>query len=110
LRTVLDRQLGHLRDQRRQLLERAGEQYGEQVPVSVLLEAALRPDLELLARLRKHKVEVARVLGRAHTRPGAAVAAYVEQQFQTLARQLTPMLQRSLPEVDQAELRLRLRL
>ena len=49
--------------------------HGEPVPVPALVEAALRPDLELLAKLRKHRVEVARFLGRAYASSGEPVVA-----------------------------------
>ncbi len=108
LRAVLDRQLGPLNGQRVQLIDLARQRHGEPVPVVALLEAVLRPDLELLAKLRRNKVHVARFLGRAHTLPGAAVAEYVRSQNDDLARRLVPLLRQSLPDIDVADLRRRM--
>jgi AcrR family transcriptional regulator len=110
LRAVLDQHLGPLAERRSRLLDLAKANHGEPVPVAALIEAAVRPDLELLAALRGGKVQVARFLGRANTLPGAAVGGFVERQFGTLARQVLPMLRQSLPALDEDHLRQRLRL
>jgi AcrR family transcriptional regulator len=110
LRAVLDQYLGPLAERRSRLLDLTKVHHGEPVPVEALIEAAVRPDLELLAALRDGRVQVARFLGRAYTLPGAAVAELVERQFGALARQALPMLRQSLPAVNEANLRQRLRL
>jgi AcrR family transcriptional regulator len=110
LRAVLARHLGPLNGQRQALLDAAREQHGEPVPVDAVLRAAFRPDLALLAKLRKHRVEVARFLGRAQTLSGPAVVRYVADEFDTFARLFVPALRRCLPDVGEAELRLRLNL
>jgi AcrR family transcriptional regulator len=110
LRAVLDRRLGPLHGRRVQLLEAAIARYGEPVPLQAAVEAAVRPDLELLAKLRKHRVQLARFLGRAHTLPGPPVAQFMERQFELMADLLEPTLRKILPELDGGELRQRLRL
>src|SRR5215510_8328951 len=55
LRAVLDRHLGPLNSRRASLLESAVDSHGDLVPLPVLLDAAVRPDLELLAKLRKNR-------------------------------------------------------
>jgi AcrR family transcriptional regulator len=110
LRAVLERHLGVRHDRRLRLLDRATEQYGEQVPVVVALTAVVRPDLELIGKLRKHRVLVARFLGRAFTIPSPIVADYLDREFLVLADRVLPMLVAALPDVSVADVRLRLRL
>jgi AcrR family transcriptional regulator len=107
---VLERVLGPLTDRRRQLLEQASARHGDPPPVPALLDVAVRPELELLAKLRKRKVEVARFAGRAYRRPGAAVAGPHERQDRHVAAALLPALQHALPGVGPAELSVRLQL
>ncbi len=110
LKTVLDRQIGPLNEQRLRLLDQAVERYGDPVPVEALLAAFLRPDLELIDRLRASEVQVARFLGRAYTQPSPAVARFMDSQFEPIAARLFPLLERALPHVEPAELRIRLNL
>ena len=91
LRAVLDRHLGSRQERRIRLLDKAVEQYGDPVPVPVVLTAVLRPDLELLGKLRKHRVQVARFLGRSFAHRSPVVAG-------------------SMPELSAADLRQRLHL
>jgi AcrR family transcriptional regulator len=107
LRAVLDRHLGGRQERRFKLLDRAVEQHGV-APVPVLLTAVVRPDLELIAKLRKHRVQVARFLGRAFALRSPAVAEHLDRQSQALADRVVPMLSAALPEVSVLELRLRL--
>jgi AcrR family transcriptional regulator len=108
LRAVLDRHLGGRQGRRLKLLDRTVEQYGDDVPVPVLLTAILRPDLELLAKLRKRRVQVARFLGRAFALRSPAVSDYLDRQFVELADRVLPLLSTALPAVPIAELRSRL--
>ncbi len=109
-RAVLERQLGPLNVRRLQLLDRAVERHGDPAPVPALLEAVARPDLELLAKLRRNRVLVARFLGRAHTSSGKPVVEFLDGQFERWAVRLIPLLRNSLPDVDAADVKLRLRL
>jgi AcrR family transcriptional regulator len=110
LRAVLDRHLGGRQRRRLKLLDRTAEQYGDDVPVPVLVTAIVRPDLELLAKLRKRRVQVARFLGRAYALRSPAVSDYLDRQFLELSDRVLPLLSTALPEVPTAELRTRLRL
>lgn len=108
VRAVLARQLGPLNQRRLQALDALVGAGRPPAPVEALVTAAFRPDLELLAKLRKHRVEVARFLGRAHTLPSVVVARFMAEQFDLLADRLVPLLSASLPELPAAELRQRL--
>jgi AcrR family transcriptional regulator len=111
LRAVLDRKIAPLNAERLRLLDEAQAAHGSPVPVPVLLGAFLRPDLELIAALRDTgQVPFARFMGRAYSQPGAAVARFMDQQFHTVGGRLFPLLERALPDLDPAELRIRLRL
>ncbi len=110
LRAVVDKHLGIRHERRLRLLDRAAEQYGDRVPVPVLLTAVVRPDLELLGKLRKHRVQVARFLGRAFTHRSAVVADYLDRQFLVLSDRVLPMLAPMVPAVEPTDLRHRLRL
>jgi hypothetical protein len=75
--------------------------------VTVVLTAALRPDLELLARLRKHRVEVARLVGRSLARHDPAIGpAHAHQD--SFVRDCMPYLGASLPAVDPRDVAARL--
>jgi len=110
LRAVLDRHLAGRQTRRMRLLGKAREQYGATVPVPIVLNAVLRPDLELLGKLRKHRVQVARFLGRAFAHRSPAVTDYLDRHFTELADGVLPMLAGAVPGVSPSDLRLRLRL
>lgn len=111
LRAVLDRIVGPLNERRFVLLDEAEERHGDGVvPPDELLAAFLRPDLELLARLRREQVQLARFLGRAYIQPGPELAGFIEGQFQPLGQRLIPLLQRALPQLTPVELTVRMRL
>ncbi|TMQ90072.1 helix-turn-helix transcriptional regulator [Actinomadura soli] len=108
LREVLDRYVGPLNRRRLALLDEAERAHGSVVPVTLLLEAFLRPDLELLARLRADQLQVARFLGRAYTQPSAVLEGLVRRQFEPVAARLVPLLRRALPDLGEDEIHLRL--
>jgi AcrR family transcriptional regulator len=109
LRAVLDRRIGPLNERRLRLLDEVAA-HGEPA-VDALLAAFLRPDLELIAALRDTgQVRFCRFMGRAYVQPGDAVAGFLDQQFQAVGTRLFPLLERALPDVDPAELRIRMRL
>jgi AcrR family transcriptional regulator len=110
LRAVLERHFDARHERQLRLLDRAMEQHGYQVPLVVLLTAVVRPDLELLSKLRKRRVHVARFLGRAFTHRSAVVADYLDRQFLALTERVLPLLARAVPDVSAADLRRRLRL
>jgi AcrR family transcriptional regulator len=111
LRAVLDRKLGPLNARRLDLLDEAVAAHGGTVPVHALLRAFLRPDLELVARLRAGgQVAFCRFMGRAYSQPGPAVAGFMRQQFEPVAGRLYPLLREAVPGVAMAELAVRMRL
>jgi AcrR family transcriptional regulator len=111
LRAVLDRKIAPLNEQRLRLLDQAVVTHGERVPVQALLVAFLRPDLELIAALRESgQVQFARFMGRAYTQPSAAVAGFMDRQFQPVGGRLFTLLELAVPDVDPAELRIRMRM
>ncbi len=111
LRALVDQHLGPLAQQRARLVSRAIADRGEPAPVTALVEAMVRPDLELLAALRAAgRIQVARFLGRAQTLPTPALARAAEARLDHLANLMLPLLRQSLPDVSQDELRWRLRL
>jgi len=109
LRAVLERHLAPLAAQRFARLDAAVAEHGRPLPVTELVTAMLAPDLELLERLRADRAGVARLLGRADTLPGSAVAGLLAREFDALALRLLPLLRESVPGVDPTELRARLR-
>jgi AcrR family transcriptional regulator len=92
LRAVLDRHLAGRQQRRLRLLDKATDQYGDQVPVEAVVTAVVRPDLDLLAKLRKNRVNVARFLGRAAALRSPVVADYLDRQFAQLAERAVPLL------------------
>src|SRR6266545_3528590 len=106
LREVLDRQVGPLNERRLRMLDEVEARGAVSVPA--LLEAFLRPDLELLARLRRERVQVARFLGRAYTQPSPVLAGFMKEQFQPVATRLVPLLELAVPQVGRDELVTRL--
>ena len=109
LRAVLDRHLAGRQQRRLRLLDKAVDQYGGQVPVEAVVTAVVRPDLDLLAKLRKNRVNVARFLGRAAALRSPVVADYLDRQFADLAERAVPLLTRTTG-ADPAIARQRLRL
>lgn len=111
LRAVLDRKIAPLNAQRLRLLDRAVATHGDSVPVAALLAAFLRPDLELIAALRDSgQARFARFIGRAYTQPSPAVAGFADHQFAAVGDRLFALLGRAVPEVEPAELRIRMRI
>jgi len=110
LRAVLDRYLADRQERRLRRLDQVAEESGDTVDVTAVLTAVLGPDLELLAKLRKRRVHVARFLGRAHAARSPVVAAYLDRQFQAVADRAVPLLAAAVPGVSPGELRERLRL
>jgi AcrR family transcriptional regulator len=60
-------------------------------PVAAVVEAFVRPDLELLMELGPDRARVAQLLGRP-AEPGTAVAALLERQFEELAARAVALL------------------
>jgi AcrR family transcriptional regulator len=65
-------------------------------PAAAVVEALVRPDLELLAELGPDRVRVAQLLGRP-AEPGTAVVALLERQFDELAARAVALLDVAAP-------------
>ena len=87
LAAVVERLLEPVQRQRLELLD----SLNAPAPVAAVVEALVRPDLELLAELRPDRVRVARLLGQP-PEPGSAVAALLERQFGALAAKAVALL------------------
>jgi AcrR family transcriptional regulator len=96
LQAVFARQLRPVAERRMRLLTEAA--HDDPPSVARVVEALVRPDLELLAKLRKHKVEIARFLGRGRLAPGGA-----DEEAEATARAVA-LLARAVSDVDRAEL------
>ncbi|MGW5152567.1 TetR/AcrR family transcriptional regulator [Rhodococcus koreensis] len=108
LRLVLEGYLEPINARRLAMFDAAVAEYGDHVPVGVLLTAFLRPDLDALADLRAHNPQIARFIGRAYTQPSASVAGFMHEQFAPVAERLIPLLRQTLPQVPEHEVRIRL--
>jgi AcrR family transcriptional regulator len=101
LRAVFRRQLRPVAERRMRLLAEAGRD--DPPSVSSVAQALIRPDLELLGKLRKHKVEIARFLGRSLLDGG------IEEDAEAGTRAVA-LLARAVPAVDPGELAVRVSL
>ncbi|MEM9565295.1 MAG: TetR/AcrR family transcriptional regulator [Actinomycetota bacterium] len=107
---VLDRVLVPLNARRLDLLDRAVERAGgHPVPLVDLVEALLRPDLELAAALEERGTGRARLAGAVYLDPAAFVTEQVERHFGPVAGRFKPELARTLPELDPAVVAWRIR-
>jgi AcrR family transcriptional regulator len=100
LRAVFDRHVRPLSDLRSRLLDEAARE--DPVTVTGILTACVRPDLELLGKLRKKRVEIARFLGRTAIGPGGPAWAGDAEPF------ALELLRRAVPGVSSDELAARL--
>jgi hypothetical protein len=107
---VLDRAVEPINRRRLELLDQAQAEHSGAIPVEVLLTSFLRPDLDVLAELRRDRVQVARFLGRAYTQPSPSVASFADQQFEPVFDRFFALLRRALPRSDPEELVQRMRL
>lgn len=102
VQAVIGRRMGPVNQQRLSLLDAyEAEAGGDAVPLEKLLDAFLRPVIEIAGG---HAKEFVPLVGRLYTEPGGFSERLYQQQFEPLARRFIPALQRSLPEVPVAEL------
>jgi AcrR family transcriptional regulator len=102
LAAVVDAMLEPVHRRRLELLDEARQRSGDRAPVAAVAAALVRPDLELLARLRPDRIRVARLLGQPAA-PGSAVSALVDRQFTALAGTVLPLLDPAVPPDEQRE-------
>jgi AcrR family transcriptional regulator len=106
LAAVLASLLEPVHRRRLELLDEARRRHGDQVPVAAVADALVRPDLELLARLRPDRLRVARLLGQPSAASGSAVAALLERHAEAVAARAVPLLDAAVG-VDEHRQRLR---
>ena len=107
LREVLDRHIRPINERRAELLDAACEAAGSP-PLEALIDAFVRPDLEILARLRQSEPQLARFIGRAYSEPSELVVGAAARQFTQTADRFVPLIAARLPELSESELRARL--
>ena len=107
LAEVVARRVAPVQERRLELLAAVRAAHGDPVPVPSIVDALVRPDLELVAEVG---VPLVRVLARVPAPPGSAVAVLLDGYQEEVAAALLPMLSAAVPGVDVDELRLRLRL
>lgn len=103
LRGVLDRIAGPINQRRRELLDALDDP-----AVSDLVEAFIRPDLEVLHQLHRRNRAAARFAGRVYADRSEPMATITQEQFSAIAAQFVNRLASRLEEVSTDELRWRL--
>ena len=108
---VLDRMLAPLNQRRLELLADAETQApdGGVIPLHVLLDALIRPDIELAHSLEARSQGRARLVGAIYIRPVAFVTSRVEDHFRPVAQRFLPHLCAILPDVSRDTLSWRVR-
>lgn len=104
---VLERLLVPLNDRRLELLE--GLEVDKAAGAPVLVEALIRPDIELAHSLEQRGSGRARLIGSIYLHPSAFVTVEVERRFAPVAERFLPHLIGAAPAVDPSELAWRIR-
>lgn len=98
LRGVLDRIAGPINQRRRDLLDRL-----DNPTVSDLIEAFVRPDLEVLEELHQRNRAAARFAGRTYADRSEPMATITQEQFASTAAQFVERLALRLPHLTDDE-------
>lgn len=106
---VLDRLLEPLQARRTALLEAAVADCHGQVPLRRLLDALVRPDLELALDVDDRNPGAAGIVGAIYTQPADFVRARVEASFAPVAERFLPHLAAGLPQLAHEEIAWRVR-
>jgi AcrR family transcriptional regulator len=107
---ALDRIIEPLNRRRSELLEaELSASSGAPLPVEIVLEAFLRPDVEIIAELRSRDPAVARFLGRLYGSRTPEIEAIAREQFLPVASRFRAELVRALPHLEEDEISWRLR-
>jgi AcrR family transcriptional regulator len=102
VQAVIGRRLGPVNARRLALLDVYESQTGgAPVPLERILDAFLRPIIELVG---SHAHEFVPLIGRIYTEPGEFAARLYKQQFEPLRHRFIPLLHRTLPELPIDEL------
>lgn len=96
---VLDRVLVPLNARRLQLLTEAENQCEGPIPLVLLLEALIRPDIESGVMLRGRGAGRPRLIGAMYISPALFVAERVEDQFRPVANRFMPHFAAALPHL-----------
>jgi AcrR family transcriptional regulator len=103
---VIRRRMGPVSERRLVLLDAfEAEAGGDPVPLEKLLEAFLRPVVEIVGG---HAKDFAPLIGRVYTEPTGFTERLFQQQFEPLARRFIPAFERALPDMPRTELLWRL--
>jgi AcrR family transcriptional regulator len=110
-RAVLDRTLAPLNARRLELLgeAEAATRTGAPIPLFLLLDALVRPDIEAAAELARRGRGRGRLIGLIYSRPERFVTSLVEQHFAPVAASFMPHLAAAVPGVEPSELSWRVR-
>ncbi|MGB5759146.1 MAG: TetR/AcrR family transcriptional regulator [Acidimicrobiales bacterium] len=95
---VLRRVLVPLNQRRLELLN-AAEQAADPIPLHWIIDAIVRPDIELAQELHHRGPGRARLLGAVYINPASFVKGNVEHHFAPVAARFMPHLVRAVPEV-----------
>jgi AcrR family transcriptional regulator len=107
-RAVLLRVLEPLQERRLELLEIAVANEGSP-SLRRLLDAVIRPDLEMVVAIGTRNPDAARLPGAIYTRPSDFVKTLVEASFKPVALRFMPHIQAALPDHHPDELSWRIR-
>jgi AcrR family transcriptional regulator len=110
LRAVLDRVIVPLNQMRLEMLDRALDtRRGKPLPVGVVLDAFIRPDLVAINDLRNGRgVTVARLVGRTYSTASPPIRKIGAEQFALVWRRFNTELARSMPGLPPEEIQWRL--
>lgn len=110
LRAVLDRVIVPLNQMRIEMLDRALDtRHGEPLPVGVVLDAFIRPDLVAINDLRNGRgVSVARLVGRTYSSAAPTIRRIGAEQFALVWERFNTEFARSIPGVPPEEIQWRL--
>jgi AcrR family transcriptional regulator len=102
VQAVIGRRMGPVNAQRLALLDAyEAEAGGAPVPLESIMDAFLRPILELVG---SHAHEFVPLIGRIYTEPGDFAARLYRQQFEPMRQRFYPAFQRALPDLPLDEL------
>lgn len=102
VQAVIGRRMGPVNARRLALLDAyEAEAGGAPVPLEKIMDAFLRPVLEIIGG---HAREFVPLVGRLYTEPGDFSERLFKDQFQALMQRFTPAFQRSLPDLPLTEL------
>lgn len=106
VQAVIGRRMGPVNARRLTLLDAyEADAGGAPVPFEKIMDAFLRPVLEIVAG---HAREFAPLVGRLYTEPGDFSERLFKDQFQALAQRFIPAFQHALPDLPPTELYWRL--